>query len=144
MRRMLRHEIRQRGCTIGTLAVTYTIGRLRLAIEAGRRLATGKCWRIQIVAEIEAHRTDRCPVTDPYPYRVGDITVIALGSGARLQAELRVLLAPAEEVVQHVPAIGKDVPRVLENGEAEVVLEVGQRRRWKAQFHIIQDKRTPA
>jgi hypothetical protein len=54
---------------------------------------------------------------------MGNIAIVTLAGGALLQTQLRVLLAPAKQVVQHAPAIGKDVPGVLKNGEADIVLE---------------------
>ncbi len=73
-----------------------------------------------------------------------DITVIALVGRAWLQAELRVLLVPAQQIIQHVLAVGEDVSGIFENSEAKVVLHVGQRRRRKTQFKVIQEQRTPA
>src|SRR5271167_4738750 len=92
---VLRYEIRQRGRPIGACTVAHAVGRFHLAIEAGGRLATRKCRRIQIVPEIEAHRADGRLVADPDSHRVRDIAVVALAGGALLQAELRILLVPA-------------------------------------------------
>ena len=94
-------------------------------------LRTRKRRWIKIVPEIKAHRTDWRLVAQPDPDRVRDITIVALAGSALLQAELRILLVPAKQVVQHVSPIGKDVPSVFEKCETEVVLEVGQCRRWE-------------
>ena len=73
-----------------------------------------------------------------------DIAVIALIRGVWLQAELRILLVPAEQVVQHGPAVGEDVPSVLENSEAQVVVKVRQRRWRETHFHVIYEQAAAA
>src|ERR1700691_3104744 len=127
MRRVLRHEN----------------ARL-LARTIGDRLGTRKCWWIKIVPEIKTHRTDRCLIADPDPGRMRDIAIITLAGSALVQAELRVFLAPAQQVVQHIPAIGEDISSVFENNEAHVVLYIGQSRWWKTQFQMVKKKRAPA
>ena len=48
------------------------------------RLGAGERRRIQIVSEVEAHRTDWCFVADPDPDCVGDVTVITSDRSAWL------------------------------------------------------------
>ena len=116
----------------------------RLPRAIGDRLRTWKCRWIKIVSEIETHRADRRLVTDSDPGRVRNIAIVALAGSALLQAELRDFLAPAQQIVEHVPAVGKDIACVFKNHEAHVVLNVGQRGWWKTQFQIIEEKRAPA
>src|SRR5580698_5945622 len=106
----------------------------------GDGLRTRKRRWIKIVPEIEAHRTDRCLVAQPDPDRVRDITIVALAGSALLQAQLRVLLAPAQQIVQHILAIGKDISSIFENHEAHVVLDKRQGCWRKTHLQVIQEK----
>ena len=110
----------------------------------GDRLSAGKSRWIKIVPEIETHRTDRCLVAQPDPNRVRDITIVALARGALLQTQLRILLAPAEHIVQHILASGKDISGIFENDETHVVLDIRQGGWRKTHFEVIQEKRAAA
>src|ERR1700733_1180907 len=106
----------------------------------GDGLRTWKRRWIKIVPEIEAHRTDWCLVAQPDTNRVRNITIVALAGSALLQAELRILLPPAQQIVQHILAIGKDISSIFENDEAHVVLDKRQGGWWKAHFQVIEEK----
>ncbi len=92
-------------------------------------LQTRERRRIQIVSEIEAHRADRSLVSHPHADGVRNVVVVALARGGLMQAELRVFLAPAQQVVEQVMSIGKYVSGIVEDGKADVVLEERQGRR---------------
>src|SRR5580658_9945641 len=123
-----------------------------LRYESARLLprAVGDClgtWKrrwIKIVPEIEAHRTDRSLVAQHDPYRVRDITVVALAGSALLEAQLRILLAPAQQIVEHILASGKDISSIFENDEAHIVLNKRQGSWWKTHFQVIEEKRAAA
>ena len=54
---------------------------------------------------------------------------------------LGTLLAPAQQAVQHVLAVGKDVAGIVKNGKTQVVLEKRQGHGRKAQLQIIHEQR---
>src|SRR5882672_5654694 len=103
-------------------------------------IALRKRGRIQIVSEIEAHRTHWSLVTYTDADGLRNIVVVALLCGTWLQTELRAFLAPAQEVVKHVMRVGKHVPGVVENGKAHVVLEKRQGRRGSAEFDVVHEQ----
>src|SRR5689334_23940551 len=91
--------------------------------RVGDRLRAGKIRRIQIVTKIEPDRTDWSTVAQTDPDGMGNVVVVAQVGGALLLAELRVLLSPAQQVMQHVMPGVKHVPCILKHREAEVVAE---------------------
>jgi len=121
----------------------YESARL-LPRAVGDRLDTGKRRWIKIVPEIEAHRTDWRLVAQPYSKRMRYVVIVALACGELVQAEIRVLLVPAQQAVQHVPAVGKDIPSILKKHEAQVVFNVGQIGWRKTHFQIVHEKRAAA
>jgi len=105
------------------------------------RLKTGERGRIEIVSEIEPHRTHRCLITHPYPDGVRNITEVTLRRSAFLHARLGILLLPAQQIVKHVMTIRKNVSRIMKNREAQVLLEKRQCRWRHPKLQIIKEKR---
>jgi len=103
-----------------------------LRVEIGRRaclsrlehnLATRKRGRIQIVPEIEAHWSNRCPVAHSYSNGVRNVVVITLVCCGCLQTQVLRLLIPLQQIVEHVVSAGKDITSVMEDSEADIVLK---------------------
>ncbi len=107
-------------------------------------LPTRKGGRIQIVSEIEAHWAHRSLVSHPDSDGVRDVVVVTLAGGGLLQTEPWAFLAPAQQVVEHVMPVGKDVSGIMEDGKAHVFLEKGQGRRRSAELDIIHEQRCSA
>jgi len=116
----------------------------RLSLSDRVRLKSGERGRIEIVSEIEPHRTHRCLITHPYPDGVRNITEVTLRRSALLQARLGILLLPAQQIVKHVMTIRKNVAGIMKNCEAQVFLEERQCRWRHAKLQIIKKKRAAA
>ena len=71
---------------------------------------------------------------------MGNVVVVTLARGARLLAELRVLLPPAQQVVQHIAPVREHVAGIVKDREADVVLEERQGHRGQTQFQVVQEQ----
>src|SRR5579862_5095507 len=68
-----------------------------------------------------------------------NITKVTLtGSRTVPQADARILLAPAQQVVEHEAAVSKHIAGIPKQRETHVVLHVREGDGGHAQFHIIQ------
>src|SRR6266550_193496 len=103
------------------------------------RLQTRKCRWIQIVAEIESHRSNGSFITYANSDGVRNIAVVALAGRALLKAQFRIFLPPAQQVVQHLVSIGEDVAGIMKDSETNIVLKERQRSGRKSQLQIIQE-----
>ena len=106
-----------------------------------RRLQTRERGRIQIVAEIEAHRSNGSLIPHPNADGMRNVVVVALVGRTLLQAQLRIFLPPAQQVVRHVVPVREDVAGIMENSEANIVLKVWKSSGRKTQFQVIQKQR---
>ena len=141
---MLRHEesrpkeagvIRVNGGTGITARTEY--GRRIVRISA--RLTAGECRGIQVISKIEADRADWSFVANTDSNRMGNIRVIALRCSAVLLAQLRILLPPAQQVMQHVMTTDEDIAGIVENGQAEIVLNEGKTHWRQPQLKIVNE-----
>src|SRR5215470_3366816 len=108
--------------------------------EHRRRLATWKCWRIQVIAEIEAHRPQGRFVSDANANSLRNIVEITLSGGCVLQTQLRVLLLPPCETMDHLVTRIEHVAGVMEEREAQVVLKERQSWRREPQFEVVDEQ----
>ena len=76
--------------------------------------------------------------------RLRDVVVIALAGGALVEAEVLIGLFPVHKAMQHIVASGKNVPRIMKNYKADIVLQVGQGYWWETKLEIIQEQRAPS
>ncbi len=106
------------------------------------------CW-IQIVTEVEAERTDRCLITQPYPHGVRGVIVTAVVElrlardvrhSPRSQALRGIRLVPAHKPFEHIVTGGKHVAHIVKDGEAEALSEIGQADGRKSEFLAIYEQ----
>jgi hypothetical protein len=106
------------------------------------------CW-IQIVTEVEAERTDRCLITQPYPDGVRGVIVTAVVElrlaqdvcySSGLQALRGIRLVPAHKALEHIVTGGKHIAHIVKDGEAEAFSEVGQTHGRKSEFLAIYEQ----
>src|ERR1022692_1030022 len=105
---------------------------------------TRKGRRVEVVPEIEAHRPDGRLVAYTNPDGVRNVTIVAFCGCTLLQAKLGISLLPTQQIVQHVPSRGEDVARVMEEGEAQLVLDQGKHGRRKTHLQVIEEQRPAA
>jgi len=108
------------------------------------RLKAGERGRVEIVSEIEPHRTNRRFVPHPDSDGMSDIGKVALRRSALLQTGLSVFLPPTPQVVQHVMTICENIAGVVKNHKAQVFLK--ERQCWwrHAKLQIIKEESAPA
>ena len=101
-------------------------------------LKTRKCRRIQVISQIESHRAYRRFVAYTNSNGIGNVIVIALGRCTLLKTELRIFLPPVHQTVNHVISVSKDIPRVVKDCQAHIVLKIRKVQRRHPQFKIIE------
>src|ERR1700751_852825 len=106
--------------------------------------ATRKRRGIPIVPEVKPYWANRCLVPYPQANCMRNVAVITLAGSFSMQAQLRIFLVPAQQVVQHAVTAGKHVTRIMKEGEAQIVLEKGEGRRRNAELKVIDKKSSPS
>src|SRR5438105_8736102 len=105
----------------------------------GGHATYGESRRIQVVAHVNAHRPDGCAIAQASSHVMRCVIEIARRGSCPALALRPVALRNSEQAGKNVSSCGEDVPEIVEEHGAQILVDPRQTHRRKAKLKLVDE-----